>query len=193
MRVKLFEHLQRLDASNLNQISSIAGISAIKKVSTIWKENESNGDEEFWQDTLQEYSFVLSQVFSFPVVVLKGKAYIGGKGIQGSGGKEADFLLQNVISLHALIVEIKTPATPLLLASPYRQTDVYATTVLSGAVVQVSKYKDKFLKQFYPLAEESAAKFRVAEPPCLLIVGHSSQLDSEANVNRLSCFVGASG
>ena len=77
-----------------------------------------NSEEEFWQGTFQEYSFVFSQVFSFPVVVLKGKACVGGKGIRASGGKEADYLLQNVISRHALIVELKTPATPLLLASP---------------------------------------------------------------------------
>lgn len=186
---EVVEHLQRLNVSNLNQISSIAGISAIKKVLTIWRENESNGAEEFWQNTLQEYSFVLSQVFSFPVVVLRGKAYLGGKDIQGSGGKEADYLLQNAISLHALIVEIKTPATPLLLASPYRQPDIFATTKdVSGAVVQVSKYKDKFLKQFYPLAHESAEKFRVADPPCLLIIGHSSQLDTDAKRDSFELF-----
>jgi hypothetical protein len=165
----------------INQISSIAGISAIKKVLAIWKENESNGDEKFWQDTLQEYSFVLSQVFSFPVVVLKGKAYIGGKGIEGTGGKETDYLLQNVVSLHALIVEIKTPLTHLLLATPYRPPDVYATSRdVSGAVVQVSGYKDEFLKRFYPLSGQSDQKFRVADPPCMLIIGHSSQLDSDA-------------
>lgn len=186
---EVVEHLQRLNAGNLNQISSIAGISAIKKVLAIWKENEANANEEFWQDTLQEHSFVLSQVFSFPVVVLRGKAYIGGKGIQGSGGKEADYLLQNVISLHALIVEIKTPATPLLLASPYRVPDIFAVTKdVSGAVVQVAKYKDKFLKQFYALTQESTEDFRVADPPCLLIVGHSSQLDSNAKRDSFEFF-----
>ena len=186
---EVVKHLQRLNASNLNEVSSIAGISAIKKVLAIWKENESNADEEFWQNTLQEHSFVLSQVFSFPVVVLRGKAYIGGKGIQGSGGKEADYLLQNAISLHALIVEIKTPATPLLLASPYRPPDIFAITKnVSGAVVQVSKYKDKFLETVLRAGPRSAEEFRVADPPCLLIVGHSSQLDSDPKRDSFELF-----
>jgi len=52
----------------------------------------------------------------------------------------------------------------------------------------VSKYKDKFLKQFYSLAQDSAEEFRAADPPCLLIVGHSSQLDSDAKRDSFELF-----
>jgi len=44
----------------------------------IWDAQRKNSDEEFWQLTFNENSYVLSQVFAIPMVFLKDKAYVGG-------------------------------------------------------------------------------------------------------------------
>ena len=94
----------------------------------MWQANQSNDDENFWQKTLEQYPFVLSQVFSAPVVILQGKAYVGGKSLEGVGGRRQNHILKNVVTEHALLVEIKTPSTKLMLQSPYRPPDVYAVS-----------------------------------------------------------------
>ena len=71
---------------------SWAGVSSL----AIWETNKDNDDEEFWQTTLSQNSFVFSQIFSFPVVVLGGKVYVGGKGIDNRGGNLLDFLCANL-------------------------------------------------------------------------------------------------
>ena len=43
----------------------------------IWNEHQTNDDEEFWQIKLAEHSYVLSQAFSAPVVLIRDKAYGG--------------------------------------------------------------------------------------------------------------------
>ena len=80
----------------------------------IWKQNQDNSDEDFWQRTLSDNSFVLSQMFANPVIIIKGKAYVGGKSITNTGGSIVDFLAKNDITNDAVLIEIKTPTTKLL-------------------------------------------------------------------------------
>lgn len=183
------EQLSRLDAKSLNEISAVAGIGSLKKILEVWKNNQGNDDEGFWQKTLEEYPFVLSQVFSAPVVVLQGKAYVGGKNLEGLGGKEPDYILKNAVTEHALLVEIKTPATQLMLGKPYRPPDVYAVSKeVSGAVTQIAKYKDEFLKNFHALYHKAGEKFGLADPQCLVIIGHSDQLADAARKDSFELF-----
>src|SRR5205823_9508401 len=108
---------------------------------------------------------------------LQGKAYVGGTSLEGLGGKKPDYILKNAVTDHALLVEIKTPATQLMLESPYRPPDVYAVSrEVSGAVTQVAKYKDEFLKNFHALHHASGGTFELVDPRCLIVIGHSEQL-----------------
>ena len=183
------QHLSRLDVSSLGQISSVAGMSALTKALDVWNDNKDNGDEEFWQQTFEKHAFVLSQAFSVPVVVLQGKAYVGGKSIDNVGGNVVDFLLQNVISGHSLIVEIKTPVTPLLMATPYRPPNVYAVNKeISGGIVQAATAKDSFQKEFATLTRDSGKDIRAADPPCLLIAGNLAQLDTAEKQQSFELF-----
>jgi hypothetical protein len=185
----VIEHLARLDPKSLNEINAIAGIGSLKRILDVWEANRGNHDEKFWQRTLQEYPFVLSQVFAAPVVVLQGKAYVGGKSLEGIGGKEPDYILKKVITGHALLVEIKTPATQLMLESPYRPPDVYTVSrEVSGAVTQIAKYKDEFLKNFHAMHYKAGEKFGLVEPQCLIVIGHSDQLDSDYKNDSFELF-----
>jgi hypothetical protein len=92
---------------------------AVSEVLEIWKNHRDDGKEGFWQKTLKRYSFVLSQVFAFPMVVIQERAYVGGTAIDGSGEGIADFLVANGLTDNVALIEIKTPKTKLLGAEYY--------------------------------------------------------------------------
>ncbi len=145
-------------------------LGGFRRLYDLWLENKDNAHEEYWQEVLTENAIVLSQVFSFPVIVLKDKAYVGGKGISNSGGKIVDFLLANGVTQNAAIVEIKTPKTRLL-GTEYRQDIFSISEELTGAVNQAATYKDNLLKTYTTLAYNSDQLFDAFSPQCLVIAG----------------------
>ena len=186
---KMLEVLPKLSLADLAGLNSIAGIGMLKQVLSIWEANKTNPKEESWQEKLTEYSFVFSQVFSTPVVVFGSKAYVGGKSLERTGGKEPDFLLKNEVTSHVLIVEIKTPETPLLGSSPYRSPDVYAVSRdVCGAVGQIGRYKDEFLENYSKLYRQASEKFLLADPRCLVVLGNSASLDSNPKKDSFEYF-----
>jgi hypothetical protein len=169
---EVLERLEHLDINTLQRLNSLVGITSLKTVLQQWEENQRNGNEEFWQQTLEQNAFVLSQVFSFPVFVIRGKAYVGGKVIDNSGGHLVDFLAANPFTKNAVIVEIKTPETRLL-GRQYRG-DVYsASDDLSGAVVQVLNYRYSLTADFLSVRRQYEGIFDVFSPHCLVIAGHA--------------------
>jgi Domain of unknown function (DUF4263) len=169
----VLQRLERLDVNTLQRLNSLVGITSLKAVLEQWEENQRNGNEEFWQQTLEQNAFVLSQVFSFPVFIIRGKAYVGGKAIDNTGGHLADFLAANPFTKNAVIVEIKTPETRLL-GRQYRG-DVYsASDDLSGAVVQVLNYRYSLTTDFLSVRRQYEGVFEVFSPHCLVIAGHAA-------------------
>lgn len=98
-------------------------------------------DEAFWQEFFTANHFALQQVFSTPIVVEKPHAHVQAEDIDGSGARITDFLCANTVTRTAVVVEIKTPASSLMSAAPYRGKDgagVHAPHIdLSGAIAQV--------------------------------------------------------
>jgi hypothetical protein len=89
---------------------------------------------------------VLSQTFSVPVLILQGKAYVGGTGIDRTGANIVDFLLHNGLTENTALVEIKTPKTALL-AGEYRGGVYSPSRELAGAVAQISNYRQSLIEQ----------------------------------------------
>ena len=118
---EVIRNLRRLNVDSIQKLNTLVGACRLKHAVEIWKENAANPNEEFWQRTLEENTFVLSQVFSVPVVLLKGKAYVGGKSVENTGGNVVDFLLRNELTRNAALAEIKVPTTPLLTGDPLPQ------------------------------------------------------------------------
>jgi hypothetical protein len=169
---ELLRQLDKLNVTNLQQIRSIIGITALKASLHIWEANKDNPDEEFWQKTLEENSFVLSQIFAHPIVIVRGKAYVGGKSIFNSGGNLVDFLGKTSISKNAVLIEIKTPTTDLL-GKQYRGNSYSISTDLSGAVVQIASYKSSLQNQYQDLFNGTETDISEAfEPTCAVIVGN---------------------
>jgi hypothetical protein len=146
-------------------------INNLKDILKIWNDNQENSDEEFWQKVFWNNSIVLSQVFSFPVIFIEDKAYVGGKNINDKGGNVVDFLLANNLTKNTALVEIKTPKTKII-GTQYR-TSVYSISAdLTGAIVQISNYKDSLTKEYHTLVKDEENKFNAFNPQCVVIAGN---------------------
>lgn len=143
----------------------------LKRMLELWDEHKDNADEEFWQSTLSHNAFLLSHLFSFPVILLEDKAYVGGKGIDNRGGNLVDYLVTNHLTDNTALVEIKTPKTKLLSSQPYRGGVFSAFSDLVGAVMQVSNYKHSLIEECGDLVRQSEEEFYAFNPRCLVVVG----------------------
>lgn len=139
----------------------------------IWDANKTNSVEEFWQQTFQDFSFVLSQVFAVPVMYIQGKAHIGGEDVDGTGRKIVDYLYQNESSNEAILIEIKAPTTKLL-KRKYRDDVYLPSDDLAGSVIQVKNYKKKTIKSLENRFQ-AEKRFDVFNPKCVVIIGNASQ------------------
>lgn len=147
------------------------GADQITDALDLWEENKENSDEEFWHQALRARPFLLNQMLAAPVVIEKDKAYVGGKGISNVGGKIVDFLLRLPVVDNVVLLEIKTPATPLLQNQPYR-AGVYAPSdELGGGLTQLAVYRQSLLTNVVQLAQETPLK--AFSPRCALLVGRA--------------------
>jgi hypothetical protein len=149
-------------------------------VLSLWKANQTNSDEEFWQIKLHEASYVFSQIFSVPVTLIQDKAYVGGQQIDGKSARFVDFLFSGGTSGEAMLIEIKTPVTRLLQRTKYR-SNVYApTSDVTGAVVQAADYRDSFSRSLRDAIQNKGAGLTAFNPKAVIIVGnYAAELDTE--------------
>lgn len=134
--------------------------------------------EEKCQKFFTENSWVLSNILSIPIAILKGKAYVGGKDFTDKSGRVVDFLYRNNLTKNVFIIEIKTPIKKIIDSkTPYRKPDVFSLgKELTGGLVQVLDQKDNLQKEFYKL---SAGKFEAFNPKLLLVIGKISKLNED--------------
>lgn len=116
----------------------------------------------------------MAQIFACPCTIFADKAYVGGKGINNSGGNLCDFIYQNSLSQNVALIEIKTPCTELI-GNQYRGTYSFSYD-LSGAVNQVLNYRDKLTKEYYSLCHQGSEPFEVLSPKCVVIIGKMASL-----------------
>jgi hypothetical protein len=169
----LVEHLVALRPEALRNLNAAVGIQSLRAALSRWQANLSETEEEFWQGTLSEHSFVLEHVFAWPVSIVKEKAYVGGKVFTNEGGQLVDFLVRNDVTSSAALVEIKTPGT-LLLGSEYRDGVRPPSRDLAGSVVQVLTYRNTLQQEYLAVAKRQGASFTTFEPRCVVILGNAS-------------------
>ena len=167
--------LAELQDENLQYLTTSLNIEKLQRVARLMEDNLENDNEEFWQTTVfKENQWVLAQIFACPCTIFADKAYVGGKGINNSGGNLCDFIYQNSLSQNVALVEIKTPSTNLI-GNQYRGTYSFSYE-LSGAVNQVLNYKDKLTKEYYSLCHQGVEPFEVLSPKCVVIIGKMASL-----------------
>lgn len=172
----LKKSLEELQDENLQHLTTSLNIEKLQRVATLMKDNLDNDSEEFWQTTVfKENQWVLAQIFACPCTIFADKAYVGGKGINNSGGNLCDFIYQNSLSQNVALIEIKTPCTEII-GSQYRGTYSFSHE-LSGSVNQVLNYRDNLTKEYYSLLRQSSEPFEVISPKCVVIIGKIASMN----------------
>lgn len=158
---------------------------------SLWRANQGNGDEEFWQRTLTESSYVLSLLFSSPVTFIQGKAYVGGQQIDGKNARIVDFLFSGGAGDEAILIEIKTPTTRLLQNSKYRPSVYAPTKDLSGSLVQIADYRDSIIRSYRDTIDERRINLSAFNPRAVVIVGnYSAELIDDVRRRSFELFRG---
>lgn len=175
------ERLAENDAQ-LSDLNAVVGLANLRSVLKVWQTNEGNGNEEFWQQMFIKHSFLLSQIFAYPVAIIRQKAYVGGKEIDNRHGKIVDILGRVASSGSAVLVEIKTPETDLL-GREYRDDVFPQSGELSGAIGQVLHYRESLLSNLNHLIKGRPGVLSTSEPRCVVIAGNArKQLTDEAKM-----------
>ena len=173
----LKKSLAELQDENAQYLAMSLNIVKLQRVATLMADNLDNNSEEFWQTTVfKENQWVLAQIFACPCTIFSDKAYVGGKGVDNSGGNLCDFIYQNRLSQNVALIEIKTPCTEII-GNSYRGTYSFSHE-LSGAVNQVLNYRDNLTKSYYTLCHQSASQFEVLSPKCVVIIGKLASMNS---------------
>jgi hypothetical protein len=168
--IEVFEGVSEL--LELNAVVGLANLNAFLKE---WKANSNVSKEEFWQTLFAKNAVVLSQLFAYPVILIKDKAYLGGKDLMNTGGQIVDFLCKLESTGAAALVEIKTPTTPLL-GSAYR--GVYPiSNDLAGTLSQALKYRSSLMENLQNLQREEPTLI-ASEPYCVVVAGDCAELNS---------------
>lgn len=184
---KIIDRIKNLKEKDLDQLNTFVGIANLKKVLSVWEDNRlSNAPEKFWQSVLKENTWILSQIFSNPTVLINDEAYVGGKTINNNSGKLVDFLYANPFSKDAVLIEIKTPSTPLITPNEYR-TGVHSVhKELMGAVTQVLTYKTSIQREYQTIDYNNYRQgiktdFDIINPNCVVIAGRFDTLTDTAH------------
>lgn len=174
----IINKLTKLGSGDLNKLNSLVNLSVLKNSLQLWIMNKQNGDEEFWQKEFLDNPYLLNALFNFPVLIIDEKAYVGGKQVTNKDGNVVDFLYQNKITKNAVLIEIKTPTTPLL-GTEYRNNTYNLHKELSGSVVQILNYKQSVIENSHALRINSTTDFNVLHPKCIVITGTLEGLGKE--------------
>lgn len=178
--IKLIEN----DVDAAENLNTALGVAALKESVGQYNSNLDNPSEEYWQKFFEKNRIFLEQIFAYPVVIIKGKAYVGGKSVDNTGGNIADFLIQNELTKNVAIIEIKTPKTRLL-GEEYRSGIFNASRDLTGAILQVVSYKRTLGLEFNSLKKSN---MEMTNPYCVVIIGNAgNELMTE---NHRSSFEG---
>lgn len=144
---------------------------------TIWESSKNSKDEKKWQEIIKSNSWIISQLFSSPLLMLEDEAFLGGKSLSNKHSNLIDFVYQNELSSNILLIEIKTPSAKLI-GKKYRNTHQLSSE-LSGSVNQILNYRQSVLNEFYSLYYNSEKKFEVINPKSLLLIGSLSDLNKD--------------
>ena len=160
---------------NLEEVVWI-GHSARRIIDVIrkWHSNKENSNEEFWQVVFNENPYVLSQLFSAPVIFIKDKAYVGGMNIDRGDAKFVDYLYTNESSNDAMLIEIKTPGTKLL-GAKYRKGVYKPSSEISGSTIQVLDYRREISKNIQTITSGTSHVIDVFNPRCVIIAGNAKK------------------
>ena len=134
--------------------------------------------ESRWQKFFNENPFILNMAFGYPVVKVRDQASVGGRKLSGDGEKITDFLVKNSLTNNTAIFEIKTPQTPILNKTPFRDGVYTPSADLSGSINQALDQKYQFQKQIAQIKDNSRLyDIESYAVHCCLVIGKTPDGD----------------
>lgn len=138
--------------------------------------------ESKWQEFFETNTFALQQLFAAPVAMYGHQLNVRMPNVHGGGGRITDFVLVNTLTRSAVVVEIKTPSSPLV-GKCYRGAggaEIFPPhKELSGAVAQLQAQMESALTDFRHMLGHTSGAWPI-ETSVLrgaVIVGTLSSLD----------------
>jgi hypothetical protein len=131
-----------------------------------------------WQEFFNENPFILNMAFGYPVIKVRDQASVGGRKLSGDGEKITDFLVKNSLTNNTAIFEIKTPQTPILNKTPFRDGVFTPSTDLSGSINQALDQKYQFQKQIAQIKDNTRLyDIESYAVHCCLVIGSTPDGD----------------
>jgi hypothetical protein len=135
-------------------------------------------NEGRWQALFNDNPFILNMAFGYPVIKVQEQASVGGRKISGTGEKITDFLIKNSMTSNTAIFEIKTPHTPILNKTPFRDGVYTPSTQLSGSINQALDQKYQFQMNIAQIKNSSRIyDIESYSVHCCLVVGTTPSED----------------
>lgn len=134
--------------------------------------------ESRWQAFFNENPFILNMAFGYPVIKVQDQASVGGRKLSGDGEKITDFLVKNSLTNNTAIFEIKTPQTPILKKTPFRDAVYTPSADLSGSINQALDQKYQFQKQIAQIKDNTRLyDIESYAVHCCLVIGKTPDGD----------------
>ncbi|HCP08943.1 MAG TPA: hypothetical protein DIT25_04060 [Candidatus Moranbacteria bacterium] len=175
-----FSFIKYLDQDKLKNINSLVSVTRLEDIIKDWAGNKSNNSEEFWQQLFQKHTWILSQIFSCPFVLIGKKFYCGGKEDDDKGGVKGDLLYKNDLTGNLAFIEIKTPETDII-GGQYRGDEdgrenvIYSmSNDLTGGINQTLNQRKIYLNTH----GDNNGKF-LHNAKCILVIGKISKFKNE--------------
>lgn len=135
------------------------------------KKLSGNHNENKWQIFFNKNANILSLITGCPVVKISDQASVGGKKIDGTSEKIADFLVKNSINNNVALIEIKKPSTKIIKSSPYRNNVYNVADEIIGGITQVLDQKYQLNKHALSIKDNSKIVFETYNINCFLVAG----------------------
>lgn len=136
---------------------------------------EDDPVEAVWQELLQTNQFLLSMVFGFPVVLIRGQGTVAGPALDGRGQKIADFVMAHEQTNNVALVEIKRASAKVVSDSPYRDVPKIAGE-LTNTIMQVLDQRAKFVTELPMLRHRDRnTNIEAHAVGCVVVIGKMPQ------------------
>jgi len=189
----VIEKLRELETNNFNAIENAVATAKIQTAIDTITGNLDNSDENFWQQYFEHNSWILQQIFHFPLYYMQGHTYVGGKNTRGNGqgGVITDYLLKNGSNGSFAVVEIKTP-TKSIVGGRYRGDDedglenvCYSMSPeLSGGIVQLENQIRVAVNEFHTMLGSDFRGLNQLDPIGILLIGNRFHTDMNEDKRR---------
>lgn len=180
--LRLAEDLAALGSQPLANLQSAAGIANLQSALAEWS-TLGTRDESAWQEFFKRSEWLLAQAFAQPVILFRSGATVRPENLARADKQIVDYVYTNALTSNLALVEIKTPDTQLLAASPYRDSGIYRPAGdLVGPVSQICAYRHNVKRYASTLLSGGMRAALRADPQCVVVVGSITQLDSESKI-----------